>query len=243
MYKFIPSFIISVLFINGLIAQTVEPSSSVAKNLLQIELESLYTIQKEKSIKLESISIPSALFRFGITHQLELQLNTPIIKERLWENDHLIHSLNKFDDIQVGFSVNLWQEKKWIPEASLMIRAILPTDSKFEISKIGKLCSLNLSHTLTNKFTFYSNIGYVEETDNSKSGFYIANLCFEANSKIHFFIENFGDFNHQKLISHNINLGGGYNFNQNLMVDISIANGINHHMFYVGGIITYAFEL
>ena len=243
MYKFIPSFIISVLFINGLIAQTVEPSSSVAKNLLQIELESLYTIQKEKSIKLESISIPSALFRFGITHQLELQLNTPIIKERLWENDHLIHSLNKFDDIQVGFSINLWQEKNWIPEASLMIRAILPTDSKFEIHKVGKLCSFNLSNTLTNKLTFNSNIGYAENTDNSKSGFYIANFTFEASSKIHFFIENFGDFNHQKLISHNLNLGGGYNFNQNFVVDISIANGINHHMFYVGGIITYAFEL
>ena len=220
-------------------SQTAEPSSTINQSILQIELESLYTTQKEGSIKMKSWSIPSALFRYGLLKCLELQLNTPIIKEKLWENDHLVHSLNKFDDIQVGFSINLWKQQKYIPETSLMVRAILPTDSKFELNKIGKICSLNFSNSLSTKFSLNYNIGYAVQTDGIKSGFYIANLSYEANSKLHFFVENFGDFNNKKLISHNINTGIGYNIFENFILDLSIANGVNHNMFYVGGIVTY----
>ena len=224
----------------NIIAQTVESSASISKNILQIELESLYTVQKEDLEKIESWSIPSALFRFGLLNGLELQLNTPIIKEQLWENDHLVHSLNKFDDIQVGASINLWKENKLLPQASLMVRAILPTDSKFEFKNTGEIMSLNLSNTLTKNISFNYNLGYAKETDGQSAGFYIANISFAATSKIHFFAENFGDFNHQKLISHNLNIGGGYNFSDYLSLDISIANGLNHNMFYAGGIITWA---
>lgn len=221
------------------ISQTVEPSSLIPKNNLQIELESLYTIQKENSEKRISISIPSALFRFGLTSAIELQLNTPIIKEKLWKNDHLVHSLNKFDDIQLGFSVNLWEEKNVLPEASLMVRTILPTDTEFKIQNFGKICSLNLSNQLSDKLTINYNIGYAVETDATKSGFYIANLSYEVSPKVHFFAENFGDFNDEKLISHNLNFGGGYNFSDKFMIDVSIANGLNHNMFYIGGILTW----
>lgn len=221
-------------------AQTAEPSATIDKSILQIELESLYTIQNEGSEKMNSWSIPSALFRYGLLNGFELQLNTPIIKEKLWKNNHLIHSLNKFDDIQIGFSMNLWKEKKLVPEASIMIRAIVPTDKKFKLAKIGEIVSLNFSNKISEKFSFNYNIGYVHETDNSKSGFYIANISYEANSKVHFFLENFGDFTQEKLISHNMNTGVGYNFSDNFIVDLSISKGVNHNMFYTGGIITWA---
>ena len=230
---------ITLLLNIKLFAQAVEPSSVVDKNILQIELESLYTIQKEDSEKINSWSIPSTLLRYGLLNGFELQLNTPIIKEKLWENDHLIHSLNKFDDIQIGFSMNLWKEKKLLPEASIMIRAILPTDKKFKLDKIGEIVSLNFSNKVSEKISFNYNIGYAHETDHSKSGFYIVNISYEATSKVHFFVENFGDFTHEKLISHNMNTGVGYNFSDNFKVDVSIAKGVNHNMFYAGGIITW----
>ena len=223
-------------------SQTVEPSTAVTKNTLQIEIESLYAVQKENNVKLTSWSIPSALFRFGLFDGAEIQVNTPIIKEELWENDHLVHSLNKFDDIQVGFSINLWKEKNILPETSLMIRAILPTDSEFKISKLGKICSINFSNSITEKWSLNYNLGYAIETDNTKAGFYIANLSYNFSDKIHFFAENFGDFNNSKLISYNLNIGGGYNFSDNCAFDVSIANGINHNLFYVGGILTFIID-
>ena len=135
-------------------AQTAEASSTIAKNIFQIELESVYTVQKEDDETMKSWSIPSALFRFGVINGLELQLNTPIIKEELWENDHLVHSLNKFDDIQFGLSLNLWKQEHIFPEASIMLRSILPTDSKFKDAKIGYIISLNLANSLSLK-NFY----------------------------------------------------------------------------------------
>tara|TARA_R110001583_G_scaffold173582_2_gene327656 strand:- start:5528 stop:6265 length:738 start_codon:yes stop_codon:yes gene_type:complete len=240
--KFISLSICSILFVVALNAQTVEPSATIDKNILQIELESLYTIQKEGSEKINSWSIPSTLFRFGLLNGFELQLNTPIIKEKLWENDHLIHSLNKFDDIQIGFSINLWKENKLVPAASIMIRAILPTDKKFNLDKIGEIVSLNFSNKISEKISFNYNIGYAQETDNSKAGFFIANISYEASSKMHFFVENFGDFNNKNLISNNLNFGGGYNLSDNFMIDLSIAKGVNHNLFYTGGIITWVID-
>ncbi len=237
--KFTTLSICSIFYILTSNAQTTEPSTTIDKNILQIELESLYAVQKEGSKKMNSWSIPSTLFRYGLMNGFELQLNAPIIKEKLWENDHLIHSLNKFDDIQIGFSMNLWKENKLLPEASIMIRAILPTDKKFKFNKIGEIVSLNFSNKISNKISFNYNLGYAQETDYSKAGFYIVNISYELNSKLHFFIENFGDFNKKSLISHNLNIGGGYNFKHNFMIDLSIAKGVNHNLFYTGGIITW----
>ncbi|MDO9274697.1 MAG: hypothetical protein Q7T92_04000, partial [Lutibacter sp.] len=92
-------------------SQTVEPTTAINKNTLQIEIESTYSIQKETSEKITTWSIPNSLFRYGLLNGFELQMNIPIIKEQLWENDHLLQSLNKLDDLQVGFSADLWKGK------------------------------------------------------------------------------------------------------------------------------------
>lgn len=219
--------------------QTVESSSVIDKSSLQFEIESLYTVHNEGSIKTESWSVPSTLFRFGLLNGLELQLNTPIIKEKIWENDHLIRSLNIFDDIQVGFSIDLWKENKLIPETSLMVRTIIPTDKKFKFDNMGKIVSLNLSNTLSDKLSLTYNIGYTHETDNSKYGFYIVNICYEATPKIHLFLENFGDVHANSIKYHSINFGGGYNFTDNLIIDLSAGKSINSSTYYFGGIFTF----
>ena len=43
--------IFQIIVSSNITAQTVEPSAGVDKNMLQIELESLYSIQKEDSKK------------------------------------------------------------------------------------------------------------------------------------------------------------------------------------------------
>lgn len=236
MVKIIYALLIFFAIQHDIQSQTVEPSAAVNKNVLQIELESLYTIQKEASEKMKSWSIPNALFRFGIFNSVELQLNIPIVKEQLWNNDHLVQSLNKFEDFQVGFSLNLWKEENWLPEASLMVRAILPTDKNYNL---GKIVSLNLSNKISRNLTFNYNIGHVQETDNALSCFYIVNLTYQTTSKFHFFLENFGDLHNEALMPHNLNIGGGYHINDKLILDISASKGLNTNIFYVGGILTW----
>lgn len=239
MNKLIYSFIVLFAIQQNIQSQTAEPSAAINKNILQIEIESTYSIQKVESEKITTWSIPNTLFRYGLLNGIELQMNIPIIKEQLWDNEHLVQSLNKFDNLQVGFSVDLWKEKKLLPEASIMVRAILPTDQKFTIDHIGKIVSLNLSNKISEKLRFNYNIGHAEKTDSSSYCFYNANISYLLNSKIHFFVENFGDLHLRKLMSHNLNMGGGYNFTDKLILDISINNGINQNLFYAGGRITW----
>lgn len=239
MGKYLFCCIICIALKFNLIAQTAEPSATVDKNILQIELESLYTIQNEGSEITNSWSIPSTLFRYGLLNGFELQLNAPIIKEKLWENDHLIHSINKFDDIQFGFSINLWKEKKLMPETSIMFRAILPTDTKFNLAEFGEIVSLNFSNKISKNLSLNFNIGHVIETNNASSCFYIVNLSYQTSPKLHLFLENFGDLHNNELMSHNINLGGGYNLSDNIILDFSASKGLNTNIFYTGGVLTW----
>ena len=223
-----------------LFSQTVEPSSSVDKNIFQLELESIYSIQKEGSEEMKSWSIPSVLIRYGLSNSIELQFNAPLIRENLYENDHLIHSLHKFDDMQLGLSVNLWKQDKLLPETALMVRAIVPIDKGIKLQEIGKVISLNFSNKLTKKLTLNYNIGLVNETESTSSGFYITNLCYAISAKTRVFIETFGDFSNHYKASHNINIGGGYSLRENLCVGFTVANGINHNLFYTGCILNWS---
>ncbi|HEY9170094.1 MAG TPA: transporter [Lutibacter sp.] len=239
MNKFICAFFVLFTLQHKTQSQTAEPSATINKNILQIEIESTYSIQKIESEKITTWSIPNTLFRYGLLNGLEIQVNIPIIKEQLWENDHLVQSLNKFDNLQVGFSVNLWKEKNIFPEASIMARVILPTDQKFATDNIGKLISLNFSNSISENLIFNYNIGHMQTTDHSSYYFYIANISYLLNSKIHLFIENFADFHNEKLMSHNLNIGGGYNFTDRLIFDISVNKGLNQAAFYTGGRLTW----
>ena len=237
------AFVVFVLVQGAhIMCQTVEPSTGIDDEFLQIELESIYSIQKEGTEKNTAWSIPSLLVRYGLTSSIELQVNVPVVKEQLYNDDHLIHELYKFDEMQLGLSVNLWEQKQLVPEAALMYRIIIPANIQFNINNLGHILSLNLSHQIGSKFSFTNNIGFVDELNNKTTGFYISNLSYELNTKVHFFVENFGDFNSSNFISTNINIGGGYNINTDLSIDLSMARGINHDLFYVGGILTWVFN-
>lgn len=220
-------------------AQIVEPATNIDKHTLQIEIEAQYAQQKEGTEKQISWSIPSVLFRYGLLNGLELQLNAPLIKEELYENDHLIHSLNKFDHIQFGVSVNLWKQKNLLPEAAFMARVIIPFKQNLNYNAIGKIAALNFSNLIGEKFSLNYNIGYVTETESEDSAYYIANITYNLNSKMHFFAENFADFSQNLKAFQNINIGGGYQLNEQMCIDLSIANGLNHSLFYTGMIFTW----
>jgi len=232
----------TLLFISiKLLGQTVEPAKGLEKNLFQIELETTYSEQSENNETIRSFSIPSTLFRFGLTGKMELQLNTPIIKEELYENDHLIHSLNKFDNIQFGFSYNLFNEKNILPQTALMIRAIVPTENTCW-SDMGYVLALNFSNTLSSKISLNYNLGIAKECRTNPTGYYIFNLSYDVNSDFHCFIENFGDYTLSELISQNLNVGFGFNLKDNITLDFSYQNGLNHDLNSVGFIFAYNFS-
>lgn len=211
-------------------AQTVEASSTVKKNILQIEIESLHATVENGDEKITSWSIPNTLFRFGLTNNLELQLNIPFRREETFVQNTLQQSLHEFDHVQIGVSTNLWKQKKIIPEASIMIRTFAPMAHGFQPENLGHMASLNFKNDLTKGLSLNYNIGYVVEPQENANYFYIANFSYIPNERIHFFIENFAEMTPREFVESNLNMGGGYNIKDNISIDLSYTRGLNYSM-------------
>ncbi len=79
-----------------------------------IQYEAGFSFEQTNS-KEFSISHPSVLWKYGINSRLELRLITELTTE-------LNHSksMTGLQPITIGFKVNLWEEKKWIPRTSFI---------------------------------------------------------------------------------------------------------------------------
>jgi hypothetical protein len=234
-------FLLIVVNFTHIFSQTAEPSANVEKRIFQIELESLYLIEKENDETLNSWSIPSTLIRYGLTNHIELQASIPFLHERIYVADELISSEQIFDNAQVGFSLNLWQEKSIVPQAALMYRALIPVYNSVE-SEIGHIVSLNLSNSITDKIALNYNLGTVF-SQNSKAGYYIINLAYTITEKVHCFSEIFGEFDANVFFGNCFNFGIGYNLTKTLCLDLSMAKGLDHERTYFGGVLAYSFNI
>lgn len=236
LYKFV---VIWLLYTISLSAQTVEPSRGMERSRLQLEFESLFLIEKEGAEKVNSWSIPSVLMRYGLSDMIELQLNVPFLKENTFEGDNMLSSRTFLDNVQVGVSVNLWNEKGLLPEAALMARALIPIYD-YQIENIGSLLALNFSNTLTDQLSLNYNLGWIRD-QSGDSGYYIANMSWDISSTVHTFIEFFGSTYNNLNINHNINSGIGFNLGDSFCLDLSVASGLNHDMTFFGGVLSYQF--
>ncbi|MDX1829549.1 MAG: hypothetical protein R3342_08395 [Lutibacter sp.] len=223
-------------------AQTAEPSKAVDKRTLQIELESIYSIEKENISESKSLSTPNFLFRYGVLKNVELQLSIPIIKEDYYEHNELVYSTHKFDDTQLGFSINLWNEKKWLPEAALMTRAYLHYQSNLKFDYVGQTVSLNLSNTLTKKLALNYNFGYAFEKNTELSWFLITNLTYNLSSNWSVFIEYTGNNTTNNNYLQNGITGISHQINDSFSFDFGFSKGLNHSQFFTGGRLTWVIK-
>jgi hypothetical protein len=238
MKRYISSCLLYIFITNNLFTQTIEPSTGIAKNNLQLEFETLYSVEKEALQKTTSWNIPNILIRYGLSENIELQLHTPFTKERCFEDNELIESIFKFDEIEIGLSLNLWEQKNLIPEAALMARIISSTNN-LNLNNLGSIISLNFSNSISEKLCLNYNIGTTTNLNKTTTGFYIVNLSYEPSSKIHFFIENLSDFTFNKTESNCLGAGFGFNLKGNLAIDFSIDKSLKHNLIFTGAILTW----
>ena len=229
----------TVLLSGNLTGQTIEPSSAVRKNLVQLEFETLYSVEQSRVQRNTTWNIPNVLIRYGLSDNLEMQLHTPFTKERCFENKELTSTIFSFNEVELGFSVNLWKQKNLIPEMAVMVRAISSTAS-FGFDQIGSMVSLNFSNSISEKFTIGYNIGATTNIDKYTTGFYVLNLDYAPTPQIHFFLENAVNLNFDTMQSNCLGVGFGIALDNNMAVDFSAAKSLLHDMFYTGAILTWA---
>lgn len=232
-------FIFTLVFISSeLVGQTAEPSSGVAKNILQFEIETLYSVEKVQLQRTTSWNIPNILIRYGLSEYVELQFRTPFTKERCFVNNELTSNIFKFNEVEIGVSIKLWEQNKLLPKTAIMARIVTPTKS-FRYYETGNIISVNFSNQISKKTTLNYNIGSTTNTDRNTTGFYIINISYELNSQVHFFVENSSNFNFKRTESNCLGTGFGINLVNTFSVDFSIAKSMKNNMFYSGAILTW----
>lgn len=222
-----------------LLGQTVEPSRGVGAYQLQLEVETLYSVDKDNTAKITSWNLPNILMRYGLTNDIELQLHTPFTKERCFVNNKVTSNIFKFDEIEVGASFNLLDQKNWFPEAALMARVVLPTNG-FGNQGIGNIISLNFSNTISKSFSLSYNLGTTTNTNKKTSGFYVMNMSYQINSQVQFFIENSSGFTFKNMESNCMATGFEVVMSPFCMIDFSVAKSLKNKMYYAGAILTWA---
>jgi len=242
MQKAICLFFILALCKYSLNAQAIEPSKGVDKNTLQTEIESIYSVEKENENTIKSWSTPSLLFRYGFLKNIELHFNFPIKQEKYFKKNELVYSSNTLDDLQLGISINLWKQKKLLPETALMYRSLIHYKSDLKLLHAGQVLSLNFSNALSPKLTLTNNIGYAREIENYSSTFFVSNLSYSATEKLSLFIEYSHNNNTQQNKFHDALVGFGYSFKNNITLECSASTGLNYSKFYTGGRLTFVFE-
>lgn len=230
-----------IIYSNYCYSQAVEPASTVGNNILQIEIEGIFAKEKDGTSETASWMVPNTLFRFGISDKTELQFNAPFQGERLHEQNEHVYTLHRFDDFQIGASLNLWNEHKYIPQAALMVRAILPS-TNLSFKNIGEIVALNFSNNFGSKLSLNYNLGYIHEVSQSHAGYYIINLYYAPNQTWHFYIENTGEFVENETIYQLANAGFGMNITNNFTADFSFGKGINQNTYYTGLIMSLVID-
>lgn len=240
-YRFIALYLVFCLSSIITFAQTVEPAETLDKRIIQFEIETSYALETNANEKVESLSIPSLLLRYGVTNALELQFSIPLIKENHFEDDLLIHTNHLIDDMQLGLQYRLWDEHNGIPQTALMVRSVLPS-SNIKFDELSYITSLNFNNNITEKISLGYNLGVLFGKHEPTTAYYIVSTTYKA-KKMHYFIENNANFvtNHSAL--HNLTFGLGVDFTSNFTIDFSTTTGINHNLFAIGAIFIYNFKL
>lgn len=215
-------------------SQAVEPAIGIHKSQFQIELESIYSVEKKHSETSKSWTIPGSLVRYGLSNRIELQLNIPIIKEHTFVDDHLVHSFHHIGDAQLGSSFNLWNGKKTIPDVAILLCAVIPMNTKQDHSSFGNLISLNMAKDVFEKFNISVNVGSITETTGDSTNFYIANFDYQVTDTFHLFIENHCDFKKNIHPNQVLSTGFGFQMLKHYAVDVSFAKGLNHKSYFAG---------
>ncbi|MGB7842061.1 MAG: hypothetical protein WBL21_04680 [Salinimicrobium sp.] len=230
------------LFSFQLHSQTVEPSSTVGRSQIQTELATSFSQLDVNGTTTQSWA-PGTLFRYGVSNMVELQLNFQAIQEKLVEVDKPVFSEVSFQNPEVGLAIHLWEEKGIIPEASIMTRIGIPYERPFSPSGLEGILALNLSQAVYNNLVFNYNVGFLYIERFVESVFLVSNLSFEPVSKFHFFIENVVDKNRQGDLSGSLAAGGGYNFSESVILDLSAGNNLHDPGLFAGLILTWCYQL
>ena len=192
-----------------------QTESAVVVGEKKIQIES-GILNQENSGGEKKLSIPTNLFRYGISEKIELRLN-------------LEHSDKKnygIESIEIGSKINLNKNQNSLTKIALLSHLLLPKKEE----NLGIMNLISISHDQIKNLSIGYNLGYTHFMN--QSGFLKYSIAFGSglSEKIGFFIETYGEIEKSEIPISNFDSGFTYLVKDNLQIDASFGLGINNQM-------------
>jgi hypothetical protein len=240
---------ICLLFISNTLSQTnlelitdrpdkTESASVVPQETLQIETGFEYTSDNvTDGVEINSLSIASTLFRYGLFKNFELRLGGGYLSQKIELNSS--GSTEKgVADLMLGAKYEFINDHNSIPDIALMIHFFLPAGAEaFKPTKTEPQVILSLAKGIDESLDLGINLGgqYSNEEENL---FYFYTLAagFGITEKLGSFIEIYSELLSGSLPLMFAGAGFTYLLLPNLQLDISGGNGLfnNSKVWYFG---------
>lgn len=186
-------------------------------------------IVKEKpGTKISHWSIPSVLWKYGISEKMELRV---ITEYSSYTFDNKYKDTIGFHPVHIGFKLQLWEEKGWLPKTSIIAQAGFNRLASKDFRSLSFLAP-NFRFTMQNTFTEEISLGYNigAEWDDTKSNAVFAYTFapgFSLSEQWYAYVEAFGFIQKGEAAQHNIDGGFAYNSSSNVKLDLSGGIGIS----------------
>ena len=205
-----------ILFSQDLITDRPDQTeSAVVVGDKKIQIESGILNEKNSDGE-KNLSIPTNLFRYGISEKIELRLN-------------LEHSDKKnygIESIEIGSKINLNKNQNSLTKIALLSHLLLPKKEE----NLGIMNLISISHDQIKNLSIGYNLGYTHFMNQSGSLKYSIALGRGLSEKIGFFIETYGEIEKSEMPISNFDSGFTYLVKDNLQIDVSFGLGINNQM-------------
>lgn len=228
------SIFILILSISKLFGQSIvtdrpnytESSVTVPKGSLQIESGLIFAFNEEGFSLMKEISLPSSLFRVGITKGIELRIFNQYEKIIYGNN-----TISGFGDIEIGTKIQILRNDNF--QMAFISHLVTPTGTApLSNDTYGTINKLAAAYRFSDGFASGINVGYSHFGEGNGNLLYSLSLGFSVNEKASLYIEPYGEFTNLEDFISNIDGGITYLISDNLQADISFGTGITYRMNY-----------
>jgi hypothetical protein len=202
------------------------PPSLVPENHFQLETGFLYDRSHPDGTTTKVYSYNQSLFRFGVLSFAEIRLSTDYTKTEVKNSDGTA-SVTGFGPITLGTKIALLQEKRVIPQTSLMANFTLPKTglADYRVNNVAPSVYLLFQNSLSDDVSLGYNIGLEWDDDSNQSTtFYAVNLGLRLTDKLSCFVENYGYFNPT---SNDFYVDGGLAYLLTKKIQLDVSGGIS----------------
>ncbi|MGP0593531.1 transporter [Nitrospira sp. T9] len=196
----------------------------------RIQIETGYTFSLEKaSPDVKTHNFPETLVRIGLTETVEFRVEWPTLT--YIDNGR---DVNGFNDLGLGFKVQVWQQKGFRPRLSFVGRLSIPTgDKDFSSDRVDPLFRTILTYGLDEQVGIFGTVNVGSPTSQGTRFVQVSSslgLSAILRDRLTGFVEYFGLYP-RDVASGSANFlqtGVLYQLTYNLQLDARVGGGLTH---------------